>query len=182
MVSFLQFLSPEFWNPLMEEKREKKKKKHSKKCWPESHTNSSWKKMLQIFKMFQSINLGEKNYFLVKEQNSLCLYSILDGKIPVTHIKIKSCENKLRGSLFSLNFIDRNNFWVLFGDAGWVSVGPWLVTWGELHSTIFPGTPFSIFPLVFSPGLFSKRLPVWGKNFFSAHTYCFFAVITPPLA
>lgn len=59
-----------------------------------------------------------KNYFLVKEQNSLCLYSILDGKIPVTHIKIKSCENKLRGSLFSLNFIDRNNFWVLFGDAG----------------------------------------------------------------
>ena len=68
--------------------------------------------------MFQSINLGEKNYFLVKEQNSLCLYSILDGKIPVTHIKIKSCENKLRGSLFSLNFIDRNNFWVLFGDAG----------------------------------------------------------------
>ena len=32
MVSFLQFLSPEFWNPLMEEKREKKEAKKAKKA------------------------------------------------------------------------------------------------------------------------------------------------------
>ena len=67
--------------------------------------------------MFQSISLGEKITSWLKNKTA-CGYNILDGKIPVTHIKKKPCKNKLRGTLFCLNFIDRNNIWVLFGGAG----------------------------------------------------------------
>ena len=42
--------------------------------------------MLQIFKMFQSISLREKITSWLKNKIA-CAYNILDGKIPVTHIK-----------------------------------------------------------------------------------------------